>query len=61
MRIAVTANYCWAGTPIDKEVIEVEDDLTSTEIDEIAYEIAMNMIMDRCGWNWSEVGQDERY
>lgn len=56
MKIEVTTDYYWAGTPTDKEVIEVDDDLTSAEIDEIAYEIALDMIMDRCGWNWSKVG-----
>jgi len=51
MRIKVKVSYPWHGIKEDKEIIEIEDDVSSNEIEKITFDIALDMIFNR-GVEW---------
>lgn len=54
-KIKCSVDWPWAGTDSDEEIIEVEDDATEDEINEIAHEALMEMVFNRVSTNWEEV------
>jgi hypothetical protein len=51
MKIKVKVSYPWHGIEDDKEIIEIEDGMSSDEIEKVIFDIALDMIFNR-GVEW---------
>ena len=51
MKIKVKVSYPWRGIKEDEEIIEIEDGISSDEIEKITFDIALDMIFNR-GVEW---------
>lgn len=54
-KIKISVHYPWCGTPDDKEVLEIDDNFTELEIEELVNEVSKDMIFDKVSVGWEEV------
>jgi hypothetical protein len=53
--IKCKVHYPWVGIQDDEEIIEVEDNATEDEINEIVEEVAQEIFWDRISFGWEEI------
>ena len=59
MKIKITVSYPWSGIEDDKVIIEVPDDISDYEINNICFEYAIDTIFDRgISWDYKEVEEE---
>lgn len=54
-KIKISVHYPWYGIKDDKEVLEIDDNFTELEIEELVNEVSKDMIFDRVSVGWEEV------
>ena len=59
MRIKVTTSYPWSGIDGDWSIIETVNGLSESELREIAFEYALDLIFDRgVEWNYEIIKEE---
>ncbi len=54
-KIKCNVHYPWAGIEDDKYIIEVDDNTTAKEIDEVTEEVINDMVWNRISAGWEEI------